>query len=144
VVRDLFVDGNITEAGNLTMSKLNRNDLGGMRMFSYFGTLNLAFGHSNNTEHYVRSLDTKTGLSAVEYTVDGVEYRLESETSLETSDSVLACRIRDENTWRASLQAFWLLVLRQARRENSALTLPLAAKSSLCQEKHRLLSISMS
>lgn len=75
VVRDLLVDGNITEAGNLTMQKLYRSDMGGMRAFSYFGNLNLAFGHSNNTENYIRSLDTKTGLSTVEYTVDGVDYR---------------------------------------------------------------------
>ncbi|KAJ4269821.1 hypothetical protein NW762_001490 [Fusarium torreyae] len=71
-VRELLVAGNITEGGQLCLREMTPVEES-QRAFSYFGNLNIEFGHED-TENYVRWLDTRQGNSGVEYTYDGVNH----------------------------------------------------------------------
>ncbi|KAF9890104.1 hypothetical protein FE257_006265 [Aspergillus nanangensis] len=77
IVRSMLQEGHISEAYDLTMSQMipTNND---PRAFSYFGNINLDFGHADDDmADYVRWLDTKEGTAGVEYTVDGVTFTRE-------------------------------------------------------------------
>lgn len=73
-VRELMEDGKLSEAGNLARRDINPEE-SSQRQFSYFGNLDIDFGHDVDTDDYVRWLDTRRGNSGVEYSIDGVEYR---------------------------------------------------------------------
>ncbi|KAL7791857.1 family 95 glycoside hydrolase [Trichoderma ceciliae] len=75
-VRQLFVANNLTSAGNLVMSQM-MPAVGSERQFSYFGNLNLNFGHASGISNYTRSLDTRQGDCSVSYTFNGVTYTRE-------------------------------------------------------------------
>ncbi|KAH6603533.1 glycoside hydrolase family 95 [Trichoderma cornu-damae] len=64
---------NLTGAGNLVLSQMCPA-VGSERQFSYFGNLNLNFGHSSGISNYIRSLDTRRGNSSVSYTFNGVTH----------------------------------------------------------------------
>lgn len=72
-VRDLLVAGDLTDGSIQSLANLSRPDMS-MRMFSYFGNMNLAFGHRNNLQNYTRWLDTTQGNSGVEYSYNGVDF----------------------------------------------------------------------
>lgn len=74
-VRELLLAGNITGGGDVVLEDMNPpSELKSERSFSYFGNLNLDFGHSGDADNYVRWLDTKAGNSGVSYTYNGVSY----------------------------------------------------------------------
>lgn len=72
-VRQLLVANNLTGAGNLVLNQM-MPAVGGERQFSYFGNLNLNFGHGSGISNYIRSLDTRQGNSTVSYTFNSVTY----------------------------------------------------------------------
>ena len=72
-VRELLMDGKITEAGQLTLREMSPAEES-ERQFSYFGNLDIDFGHPDNLEDYVRWLDTRQGNAGVSYSIDGVNY----------------------------------------------------------------------
>ncbi|KAK2757525.1 hypothetical protein FQN54_004494 [Arachnomyces sp. PD_36] len=74
-VRDLLVGGSITEGGDLVLSDMH-SDSTTEREFSYFGNIDLEFGH-DYPEDYVRWLDTRQGNSGVSYIYDGVNFTRE-------------------------------------------------------------------
>lgn len=70
--RELLLAGNISAGGEFVlreMSPLEESE----RAFSYFGNLNLAFGHTDPV-NYVRWLDTKQGTSGSSYTHNGLNF----------------------------------------------------------------------
>ncbi|KAI0399200.1 glycosyl hydrolase family 65, N-terminal domain-containing protein [Xylaria palmicola] len=74
-VRELLLAGNITGGGDLALADMNPpSELKSQRSFSYFGNLNLDFGHSGGADNYVRWLDTKAGNSGVSYSCNGINY----------------------------------------------------------------------
>lgn len=73
-VRELLKDNKLSEAGDLVQREMTPSEES-ERQFSYFGSLDIDFGHSVDTEDYVRWLDTRRGNSGVEYSIDGVDYR---------------------------------------------------------------------
>ncbi|KAK1241735.1 hypothetical protein MKX07_007558 [Trichoderma sp. CBMAI-0711] len=75
-VRQMLLANNLTDAGNLVLSQM-MPAVGGERQFSYFGNLNLNFGHGSGISNYIRSLDTRQGNSSVSYTFNGVTYTRE-------------------------------------------------------------------
>jgi len=74
IVRDMLIAGNMSDASDLILQKMGSTTMVGMRAFSYFGNLNLAFGHAN-MENYTRWLDTRTGHGGVEYSDGGVDFK---------------------------------------------------------------------
>jgi hypothetical protein len=76
-VRQLLLNGKYTEASDLVLAQMNQpSELKAERQYSYFGNLNLAFGHNlNGAKNYTRWLDTRQGNSGVEYTFNGVNYK---------------------------------------------------------------------
>ncbi|KAI2628262.1 glycoside hydrolase family 95 protein [Xylaria nigripes] len=77
-VRELLLAGNITGGDDLALAEMNPPaELASERSFSYFGNLNIDFGHSGDVENYLRWLDTKAGNSGVSYTYHGVNYSRE-------------------------------------------------------------------
>jgi hypothetical protein len=74
IVRELLLDGNITEGNTLTMAQMIPTN-NSPRSFSYFGNIVLDFSHSfSDMSNYTRWLDTKQGVSGVIYQVDGVNF----------------------------------------------------------------------
>lgn len=74
IAREMFEGGDLKAADDYTGKNLNPS-VSSERMFSYFGSLNLALGHSDRSmKDYVRWLDTRVGNSGVSYTYDGVKY----------------------------------------------------------------------
>ncbi|KAH8897080.1 glycoside hydrolase family 95 protein [Thozetella sp. PMI_491] len=81
IVRQMLLDGNITDAQALTMSQMIPSTFS-PRSFSYFGNINISFGHADSDMHdYVRWLDTKEGIAGVNYTYEGITYTREYITS---------------------------------------------------------------
>lgn len=78
-VRDLFLEGDITGGGELVREEMYPAQ-STEREFSYFGNLNIAFGHPDKAENYQRWLDTRQGNSGVSYTYDGVNFTLVQES----------------------------------------------------------------
>jgi hypothetical protein len=73
--RELFMAGDLIAGGDLVMSDMNSpSGTENMRQFSYFGNLNLDFGHSGSVQDYIRWLDTKVGNTGVSYVYNGVNY----------------------------------------------------------------------
>lgn len=73
-VRDLLLAGNISQGGLLTMADMIPTN-NSPRSFSYFGNINITFGHQDSEmEDYIRWLDTKEGVTGVNYTYGGVAY----------------------------------------------------------------------
>jgi hypothetical protein len=72
-VRQDLLDGNYTEGGNLCLEYMTP-EAPWERGFSYFGSLHLDIGHPDNTENYIRWLDTRQGNMEVSYTYEGVNY----------------------------------------------------------------------
>ncbi|KAL7935561.1 glycoside hydrolase family 95 protein [Trichoderma chlorosporum] len=75
-VRQMLLANNLTDAGNLVLSQMTPASCC-ERQFSYFGNLNLNFGHGSGISNYIRSLDTRQGNSTVSYTYNGVTYTRE-------------------------------------------------------------------
>ncbi|KAL7946723.1 glycoside hydrolase family 95 protein [Trichoderma barbatum] len=75
-VREMMIANNLTAAGNLVLSQMTPAACC-ERGFSYFGNLNLNFGHGSGMSNYIRSLDTRQGNSSVSYTFNGVTYTRE-------------------------------------------------------------------
>ncbi|KAM0553331.1 hypothetical protein ACHAPJ_007344 [Fusarium lateritium] len=100
-VRELLVAGNITEGGQLCLREMTPVEES-QRAFSYFGNLNIDFGH-DDTENYVRWLDTRQGNSGVEYTYDGVNYTREYIASYPAD--VLAARFTASKDGALSIKA---------------------------------------
>lgn len=72
-VREMLIAGNYSDASNLVMKDMYAEQPS-ERAFSYFGNLELEFGHTNDTKDYVRWLDTREGSSGVSYTYDGTKF----------------------------------------------------------------------
>ncbi|KAI0866067.1 glycoside hydrolase family 95 protein [Xylaria cubensis] len=90
-VRELLLAGNITGGGDVALEDMNPpSELKAERSFSYFGNLNMDFGHSGNPNNYMRWLDTRAGNSGVSYTYNGVNYTREYVAS--ASADILAMR----------------------------------------------------
>ena len=70
--RELFLSGNITAGGQVVLREMTPPQKS-ERAFSYFGNLNIAFGHEVE-ENYIRWLDTRQGNSGVSYTYKNVNY----------------------------------------------------------------------
>ena len=73
-VREKLLAGDITGGGQLTLQEMSPAQAF-EREFSYFGNLDLAFGHTGELENYSRWLDTRQGNSGVSYTYNGVDFR---------------------------------------------------------------------
>lgn len=73
--REQLQTGEITEAGELILRDMTPTEAS-ERDFSYFGNLELAFGHPDDPENYLRWLDTRQGNSGVSYIIDGVNFTL--------------------------------------------------------------------
>lgn len=73
--RELFASGDISGGGKLVLEEMTPAEAS-EREFSYFGNLNLQFGHPDDSENYLRWLDTRQGNSGVSYTYDGVNFTL--------------------------------------------------------------------
>lgn len=74
IARELLLNGSITEAGEFIQREM-MHEIDSMRAYSYFGNLELGFGHDEaKVEGYRRWLDTRKGDAGVEYVVEGVEY----------------------------------------------------------------------
>ncbi|RAH64746.1 glycoside hydrolase family 95 protein [Aspergillus aculeatinus CBS 121060] len=77
VVRELLLNGNITEGNVLTMAQMIPTN-NSPRAYSYFGNVNLDFGHPDvDMSNYLRWLDTKEGIAGVSYSINGVNYTRE-------------------------------------------------------------------
>ncbi|GAW27283.1 putative glycoside hydrolase family 95 protein [Rosellinia necatrix] len=102
--RQLLLAGNITGGGNVVFTDMNPPpELKAQRSFSYFGNLNMDFGHSGEPDNYVRWLDTKAGNSAVTYTYDNVNYTREYIASVPAD--VLAMRFAASTAGSLNLRA---------------------------------------
>ncbi|KAL7917794.1 glycoside hydrolase family 95 protein [Trichoderma austrokoningii] len=102
-VRQMLVANNLTAAGNLVLSQMTPA-ISSERQFSYFGNLNLNFGHSSSgISNYIRSLDTRQGNSSVSYTYNGVTYNREYVAS--TPAGVIAARFTASKAGALSLSA---------------------------------------
>lgn len=73
-VRELLLTGNITKGAQLTLREMTPAEPS-ERAFSYFGNLDLVFGHSPGFENYSRWLDTRQGNSGVSYTYNDVDFK---------------------------------------------------------------------
>ncbi|KAI1358580.1 glycoside hydrolase family 95 protein [Xylaria arbuscula] len=91
-VRELLLAGNITGGGDVAL-----------RSFSYFGDLNLDFGHSGDVDNYARWLDTKAGNTGVSYTYNGVNYTREYVASFPAD--ILAMRFNASSEGSLNLTA---------------------------------------
>lgn len=77
VTREMLLAGNLSEAREYSMANLIPKTYS-PRAFSYFGNINIAFGHEDvGLTDYVRWLDTKEGTTGVSYTHGGVNYSSE-------------------------------------------------------------------
>ncbi|KAL4818371.1 Six-hairpin glycosidase-like protein [Aspergillus spinulosporus] len=77
IARELLLNGSITEAGEFIQREM-MHEIDSMRAYSYFGNLELGFGHDEaKVEGYKRWLDTRKGDVGVEYVVEGVKYTRE-------------------------------------------------------------------
>ncbi|KAL6236749.1 hypothetical protein BDW75DRAFT_249872 [Aspergillus navahoensis] len=77
VARESLLNGSITEAGEFIQREM-MHEIDSMRAYSYFGRLELGFGHDEaKSEKYRRWLDTRRGVAGVEYVVEGVKYTRE-------------------------------------------------------------------
>ncbi|RFU81375.1 glycoside hydrolase family 95 [Trichoderma arundinaceum] len=101
-VRQMLIANNLSAAGNLVLSQMTP-PISGERQFSYFGNLNLNFGHSNGISNYIRSLDTRQGNSSVSYTFNGVTYTREYVASVPAG--VIAARFTSSKTGALSVSA---------------------------------------
>ncbi|XXG95601.1 hypothetical protein Hte_001869 [Hypoxylon texense] len=102
--RELFLIGNITGGGDLVMDQMNQPDEAkSQRQFSYFGNLNMAFGHSGGVDNYMRWLDTRVGNSGVSYTYGGVSYTREYIASF--PGDILAARFQSSQKGGLNLNA---------------------------------------
>ncbi|KAL2822596.1 Six-hairpin glycosidase-like protein [Aspergillus granulosus] len=103
VARELLLAGNITEAGEFIQREM-MHPVESMRAYSYFGNLNVGFGHGNGElEGYRRWLDTRRGNAGVEYVVDGVKYTREYIASFPAG--VLAARFTASKKGALNLNA---------------------------------------
>lgn len=72
--REMLLAGNLSEARQYSMANLIPKTLG-PRDFSYFGNINIDFGHEDaGMADYIRWLDTKEGPTGASYTYGGVDY----------------------------------------------------------------------
>jgi hypothetical protein len=79
--RELFLQGDLTGGGDFVLSDMNSAQ-SSQRQYSYFGNLDLNFGHSGlRVDEYVRWLDTKQGNTGVSYAVEGVNFTYVQEAS---------------------------------------------------------------
>ncbi|KAI0188707.1 glycoside hydrolase family 95 protein [Astrocystis sublimbata] len=101
-VREMLLAGKITGGGDIALADMN-SEIGSERSFSYFGDLNLDFGHSGDVGNYIRWLDTKAGNSGVSYTYKGVNYTREYVASVPAE--VLAMRFNASADGSLSLTA---------------------------------------
>ncbi|KAL4927233.1 glycoside hydrolase family 95 protein [Aspergillus undulatus] len=79
VAREMLLNGSISEAGDFAQREM-MHSVDTMRGFSYFGDLEVKFGHGggeDGVEGYRRWLDTRRGDVGVEYVVGGVKYTRE-------------------------------------------------------------------
>ncbi|PYH81233.1 hypothetical protein BO82DRAFT_402496 [Aspergillus uvarum CBS 121591] len=77
VIRELLLNGSITQGNVLTMAQMIPTN-NSPRAYSYFGNINLDFGHPDeDMSDYVRWLDTKEGIAGVSYSINGVNYTRE-------------------------------------------------------------------
>ncbi|KAL6823455.1 glycoside hydrolase family 95 protein [Trichoderma camerunense] len=101
-IRSLLMANNLTDAGNLVESAMYPTNCC-ERQFSYFGNLNLNFGHGSGISNYIRSLDTRQGNSSVSYTFNGVTYTREYVAS--NPDGVIAARFTSSKAGALSVSA---------------------------------------
>jgi hypothetical protein len=73
-VRNLLLNGNITEGGDMCLQKMTPTQPS-ERQYSYFGNLQMYFGHGQSVENYSRWLDTRQGNIVVSYKYQGVDYK---------------------------------------------------------------------
>ncbi|KAL4992786.1 Six-hairpin glycosidase-like protein [Aspergillus falconensis] len=103
VARELLLNGSITEAGEIIQREM-MHEIDSMRAYSYFGDLELRFGHDEaKVERYRRWLDTRRGYVGVEYVAEGVKYTREYIASC--PDGVLAARFTASGKGALSLNA---------------------------------------
>ncbi|KAI1763518.1 glycoside hydrolase family 95 protein [Hypoxylon sp. FL1150] len=102
--RELLLNGNITAGGDFILDQMNAPESAkDERQFSYFGNLNIAFGHLDGIENYVRWLDTKAGNSGASYTYGDAYYTREYIASFPAD--ILAARFRTTELGGLSLNA---------------------------------------
>jgi hypothetical protein len=141
--RELFLADELVAAGDLVMSEMNSPaGTENMRQFSYFGNLNLEFGHEGaEVEDYIRWLDTKVGNTGVSYTYDGVNYTREYIASFPAD--VLAARFEasEEGTLnlRASISRQANTVSNEASITNDMATLTYRGSSGQPAEQNPIL-----
>ena len=75
VVREMLLAGNLSEGREYAYEHMISN-VTSPRAFSYFGNIEVDFGHTGGTEmtDYVRWLDTREGTAGVQYVFEGVTY----------------------------------------------------------------------
>ncbi|KAI1858610.1 hypothetical protein JX265_010703 [Neoarthrinium moseri] len=90
-IRDLLMNGNLTEAGQLVLANMAANPTTS-RMFGVTNDLVLDFGHSDaDWQNYERWLDTLDGNAGVTYDYNGVTYN--REITAKFPEGVLAVRL---------------------------------------------------
>ncbi|KAI9150730.1 glycoside hydrolase family 95 protein [Paramyrothecium foliicola] len=74
IAREMLLAGNMTSGREFIYREMNHPDKS-QRAYSYFGVLSIDFGHDkSDMENYVRWLDTREGISGVEYDINGIHY----------------------------------------------------------------------
>ncbi len=86
----LVLEGKITEARQLGLDKLTQSPTS-FRSYEPLADLWIEIDHSSEIEDYRRQLDLQTGISSVQYRVNGV--RMKRETLISAVDDVVAVRL---------------------------------------------------
>ncbi|KAL2822402.1 Six-hairpin glycosidase-like protein [Aspergillus granulosus] len=102
-VRDLLVDGNITEAGKLALSDITGSSID-PREYQVLANLYVDLGQRAAATNLVRYLDTLEGYTACEYDFDGVSYTRELIASARFG--VLGFRIQANTSQAINLNAY--------------------------------------
>jgi hypothetical protein len=74
MVRELLVDGNVTQAGELALSDMTGSSTA-PREYQVLADLYVDLGQSGDATNLQRYLDTMEGYAACEYEFDGVNYK---------------------------------------------------------------------
>ncbi|KAL3443206.1 Six-hairpin glycosidase-like protein [Aspergillus insuetus] len=114
-VRDLLVDGNVTQAGKLALSDMTGSSID-PREYQVLSNLYVDLGQRGDATNLQRYLDTIEGYTACEYEFDGVNYKRELIAS--PPPGVLGFRIQADTPNAINLNAY----LRRSKyvQENTA------------------------
>ncbi|CEL09274.1 hypothetical protein ASPCAL12413 [Aspergillus calidoustus] len=102
-VRELLVDGNVTQAGKLALSDMTGSSTD-PREYQVLANLYVDLGQSGDATNLQRYLDTMEGYTACEYEFDGVNYKRELIAS--APPGVLGFRIQADTPQAINLNTY--------------------------------------